>query len=201
MKQRLLLSSFAFLFLTVFALPAQQTASPAPFRVQYAAQLVVFKQEEFKQALSEAQSGDREAQYWLALIYDRGKLVPKNHEQPVDWLSLMASVTSAFVTQNLLTPTQRRSYLESWRGQPDKADKIDHASVDEGTIMTCIEVMPVQKDSICNLKYKTGGEITLKLEQSITSTKTDVVYLSCDATLPRAACKVRLTAPKKQTAK
>jgi hypothetical protein len=67
--------------------------------------------------------------------------------------------------------------------------------------MTCIEVMPVQKDSICNLKYKTGGEITLKLEQSVTSTKTDVVYLSCDATLPRAACKVRLTAPKKQTAK
>jgi hypothetical protein len=119
------------------------------------------------------------------------------------FLSLLstASMTSAFVTQNLLTPTQKRSYLESWRGQPDKPDKIDHASVDEGTIMTCIEVVPVQKDSICNLKYESGGEITLKLQQSATSTKTDEVYLSCDATLPRAACKVRLTAPTKQTAK
>jgi hypothetical protein len=119
------------------------------------------------------------------------------------FLSLLslASVTFALVTQNSLTPTQKRSYLESWRGQPDKADKIDHALVDEGTTMTCIEVMPLQKDSICILKYEKGGEITLKLQESVTSTKTDVVYLNCDATLPRAACKVRLTAPAKQTAK
>jgi hypothetical protein len=79
--------------------------------------------------------------------------------------------------------------------------KEEHAPVDEGTIMTCIEVMPLQKDSVCILKYENGGDITLKLRQSVTSTKTDVVYLSCDATLPRAACKVRLTAPTKQTAK
>jgi hypothetical protein len=118
-------------------------------------------------------------------------------------LSLLsvASMTSAFVTRNLPIPAQKSSYLESWRGQPDKPDKIDHAKVDEGTIMTCIEVMPVQKGSICILKYETGGEITLKLQESVTSIKTDVVYLSCDATLPRAACKVRLTAPEKRTAK
>ena len=114
-------------------------------------------------------------------------------------LFLMAGLTSAALAQSSPAPTPKSSYLESWRGQPDRADKIDHASVDEGTVMTCIEVMPVQKDSICNLKYKNGGDITLKLRQSVASTKTDVVYLSCDATFPRAACRVRLTAPKKQT--
>jgi hypothetical protein len=54
--------------------------------------------------------------------------------------------------------------------------------------MTCIEVMPVQKNSICNLKYKNGGEIALKLQQS--------VFIDVSA-----ACKVRLTAPTKLTAK
>ena len=51
-------------------------------------------------------------------------------------------------------PTRPRSYLESWQGQPDKADKIDHASVRKGTIIECIDVMPHQEGSTCNLQYK-----------------------------------------------
>jgi hypothetical protein len=90
MKPRLLLVSFAFLFLTTFALTAQQSANPHPFRIQYGAQLAVLTEDEFKQVLSEAQSGDRDAQYWLALIYDQGKLVAKNDEQFFGWLTKSA---------------------------------------------------------------------------------------------------------------
>ena len=89
MKPRLLLPSFAFVLLTPFALLAQQNASPAPFHVRYDAQLVL-TQEEFQQVISEAQSGEREAQYWLALIYNQGRLVPKDHEQYIGWLTKSA---------------------------------------------------------------------------------------------------------------
>jgi hypothetical protein len=104
MKSRLLFSSSAFLLLATFALPAQQAASPKPFRVQYAAQLVVLTEDEFKQVLSEAQSGDREAQYWLALIYDQGMLVPKDHEQFLSWLTKSAEQGYAPAQQRLQAP-------------------------------------------------------------------------------------------------
>jgi hypothetical protein len=52
-----------------------------------------------------------------------------------------------------------------------------------------------------HLKYKNGEEEILKLQQSTTAQKTDVVYLSCEATVPRRACNVQLTAPKEQTTK
>lgn len=112
-------------------------------------------------------------------------------------LMFLISLSVVSVAQNKPTPTRPRSYLESWQGQPDKPDKIDHASVNEGTVIACIDVMPHQKGSTCNLKYKNGGEEILKLQQSTTVPKTDVVYLSCDATLPRRACKVQLTVSKR----
>ena len=39
MKLRLLLPSFAFPLLSALALPAQQAASPTPFRVRYGAEM------------------------------------------------------------------------------------------------------------------------------------------------------------------
>ena len=108
MKLRLLFSSFAFLLLAALALPAQQSGSPTPFRVQYGAQLFVLTQDEFKQVLSEAQSGDRDAQYWLALIYDQGKLVAKNREQFIDWLTKSAEQGYA-PAQQLLQATNSTS--------------------------------------------------------------------------------------------
>lgn len=120
---------------------------------------------------------------------------------PERWLVVLMflmSLSVVSVAQNKPTPTRPRSYLESWQGQPDKPDKIDHASVSEGTVIACIDAMPHQKGSTCNLKYKNGGEEILKLQQSTT---VDVVYLSCDATLPRRACKLQLTVSKEQTTK
>jgi hypothetical protein len=106
MEPRLLLPSFAFLLLTVFAVSAQQSANPTPFRVQYAAQLVVLTQEQFMQVLSEAQAGERDAQYWLALIYNQGKLVPKDHEQFVGWLNKSAEQGYAPAQRLLQTGVQ-----------------------------------------------------------------------------------------------
>jgi uncharacterized protein len=103
MKPRLLLPSFAFLSLTAFALFAQQNPRPNPFRVQYAAQLVILTEDEFKQVLSEAQSGEREAQYWLALIFHQGKFVATNDERFFDWLTKSAEQGYA-PAQQLLQP-------------------------------------------------------------------------------------------------
>jgi TPR repeat protein len=105
MKPRLLLPAFAFLFLTAFALFAQQNARP--FRVQYVAQLVVLTEDEFKQVLSEAESGDREAQYWLALIFHQGKFVARSDEQFFDWLTKSAEQGYA-PAQQLLQPNINR---------------------------------------------------------------------------------------------
>src|ERR1700746_1023640 len=115
-------------------------------------------------------------------------------------LSLM-SLSLMSLAQDKPTPTRPRSYLESWQGQPDKPDKIDHASVKEGTVIACIDEITHQEGSTCNLKYKNGGEEILKLQEPTTAPKTDVVYLSCEATVPRRACKVLLTVPKEQTTK
>jgi hypothetical protein len=116
-------------------------------------------------------------------------------------LVFLMSLNLASLAQNKPTPTRQSSYLESWQGQPDKPDKIGHASVRKGTIIECIDVMPHQEGSTCNLKYKNGGEEILKLQQSTTARKTGVFYLSCEATVPRRACKVLLTVPKEQTTK
>lgn len=115
-------------------------------------------------------------------------------------VSLM-SLSPTSLAQYKPNPTRPRSYLESWQGQPDKADKIDHASVKRGTVIACIDVMPHQEGSTCNLKYKNGGEEILKLQESTTAPKTDVVYLTCEATAPRRACKVQLTVSREQTTK
>jgi hypothetical protein len=65
-------------------------------------------QEELKQVSSDAQSGDREAEYWLALIYHYGKLVAKNDEQFFGWLTKSAEQGYA-PAQQLLQPNINKS--------------------------------------------------------------------------------------------
>ncbi|MGA7625809.1 MAG: tetratricopeptide repeat protein [Candidatus Acidiferrales bacterium] len=90
MKLQILLRCSALLLLAALALPAQQAISPAPFHVRYVSQLPYLSQDELQQVISEAQSGDRAAQYWLALIYNGGKLVVKNHDLLGLWLTKSA---------------------------------------------------------------------------------------------------------------
>ena len=91
MKLRLLLPPLALLLLTASGLLAQQSAAPEHFRIAGVFQLPVLTQDEFKQLSSQAQAGDREAQYWLASLYNgNGKFVPKNSERFLDWLKKSA---------------------------------------------------------------------------------------------------------------
>jgi len=91
MKLRLLLPPVAMFFLAGSMLLAQQSAAPQHFRIAGVFQLPVLTQDEFKQLSSEAQAGDREAQYWLGLLYrDGGKFVPRDSEKFADWLNKSA---------------------------------------------------------------------------------------------------------------
>jgi|HubBroStandDraft_4_1064222.scaffolds.fasta_scaffold1883646_1 hypothetical protein len=64
MKLRLLLPLLALSLFTASTLSAQQSPASAQFRIAGGFQLPVLTQDEFKQLLSHAQMGDREAQYW-----------------------------------------------------------------------------------------------------------------------------------------
>jgi uncharacterized protein len=91
MKLRLLLPLLAFSLFAASTLLAQQSAAPEHFRIAGVFQLPVLTQAEFKQLWSQAQAGDREAQYWLALLYrDGGKFVPKTPATFLDWLNKSA---------------------------------------------------------------------------------------------------------------
>ena len=91
MKLRLLLPLLAFSLFAASTLLAQQSAAPEHFRITGVFQLPVLTQEEFKQLSSQAQAGDREAQYWLALLYkEGGRFVPKNLGTSVEWLNKSA---------------------------------------------------------------------------------------------------------------
>jgi TPR repeat protein len=108
MRLRLSLLAATLLVFYLSALVAQQTTRPSSFRVQYGAQLVVLTQDEFVQVVSEAQSGDRAAEYWLALIYHQGNSVAKNDEQFVAWLTKSAEQGYA-PAQQLLQPANSAS--------------------------------------------------------------------------------------------
>jgi TPR repeat protein len=118
MRLQLLLPCLAFLLLAVFALPAQQALSPAPFHVGYASQLPYLSHDELQQVISEAQSGDREAQYWLSFIYYSGKLVTKDREQFLGWLTKSAEQDYA-PAQQILQATNStspdRDTVYAWR--------------------------------------------------------------------------------------
>src|ERR1700747_889316 len=111
MKLRLLLPPVAMFFLAGSMLLAQQSAAPQHFRIAGVFQLPVLTQDEFKQLSSEAQAGDREAQYWLAVLYNGdGKFVPKDSAKFLDWLNKSAEqgyapaqeTLEGFVNRNLL---------------------------------------------------------------------------------------------------
>ena len=91
MKLRLLLPPLAFSLLAASVLLAQQSAAPERFRIAGVFQLPVLTQDEFKQLSSQAEAGDREAQYWLALLYSGdGKFVPRDSTKFLDWLNKSA---------------------------------------------------------------------------------------------------------------
>ena len=86
MRLRALLPFFAFWFLAVSTLSAQHSPDPTQARLATVAHLAALTQSDFKKLSAQAQSGDPEAQYWLALVYEQGRLVPKDSTQFESWL-------------------------------------------------------------------------------------------------------------------
>jgi TPR repeat protein len=91
MRLRLLLPPLVLFFLAPSVLLAQHSAASGHFRIAGVFQLPVLTQDQFNQLSSQALMGDREAQYWLALLYRHGgKFVPKDSVKSVDWLNKSA---------------------------------------------------------------------------------------------------------------
>jgi uncharacterized protein len=70
-------------FLLVGAVPAQENPDP---RLAASAHLAALTQGDFRTLLSQAESGDREAQYWVGQVWQEGRLVPKDSDVSAEWM-------------------------------------------------------------------------------------------------------------------
>jgi uncharacterized protein len=77
------LPTFVVLLALMGALPAQTNPDP---RLATRAHLAGITQSDFHTLLSQAESGDREAQYWVGQVYGAGRLVPENYAVSCDWM-------------------------------------------------------------------------------------------------------------------
>jgi uncharacterized protein len=85
MKPQFLPLLLAVLFLSL-ELPAQTHRDPTQARLATAARLDSLNQSDLNKLLSQAQSGDPEAQYWVGLAYEWGKPIPKDLPLSDQWL-------------------------------------------------------------------------------------------------------------------
>ena len=72
-------------FLVLISLVGVSSAQTNPDR-RLGARLAVLTQSDFHTLLSNAESGDREAQYWVGQVYGEGKLVPKDDAGLREWM-------------------------------------------------------------------------------------------------------------------
>lgn len=70
-------------FLLVGALAAQKNLDS---RLATSAHLSALTQNDFRTLLSQAESGDREAQYWVGQVYGEDRLVPKDYAVSREWV-------------------------------------------------------------------------------------------------------------------
>jgi uncharacterized protein len=78
------LPMFAVLLVFLGVLPAQ--TNPELSRLTTVARLAAITQSDFHTLLSQAERGDREAQYWVGQVYGEDRLVPKNDAVSRDWM-------------------------------------------------------------------------------------------------------------------
>jgi TPR repeat protein len=90
MRLRVALPVMLLLLLTASSLAAGHSPDPTRARLADVARLAALTQHDFNALSSEAESGGREAQFWLGSIYEQGRLVPKDREQAESWFSKSA---------------------------------------------------------------------------------------------------------------
>ena len=111
---RLCVSLLVIPFLLVASrLPAGNSPDPTRARLESSAHVAALTQSDFTVLSSHAESGDREAQYWLGLLYDEGRIVPKDAEQAERWF--LKSADQGYV------PAQRALGIVYWKDDRVKA--------------------------------------------------------------------------------
>ena len=80
-------------------------------------------------------------------------------------------------------------YLESWTGQTGKADQTDKKRVEKLSQIECVDVQP-RDGSVhgCNLQFEDGGHYELTVGQSVKTSDSTVIGLTC-STQPQSAAK------------
>lgn len=114
------------------------------------------------------------------------------------YLSALTSIALLYATisavcQTRLTHNPPSPFLESWQGESDMPDFIDHKQVSKGAHLTCYSVRsyPKNRDDghACSLTLKERIKRTLNLDESIQVSKDDEVSLECLGDKP-TRCKV-----------
>ena len=112
---RLCVSLLAIPFILVFASPlaARHSPDPTKARLLTSAHVAALTQRDFALLSSRAESGNREAQYWLGCIYKDGRIVQKDAEKSERWF--LKSANQGYV------PAERALGLTYWKDDPVKA--------------------------------------------------------------------------------
>jgi TPR repeat protein len=86
MRVRKLLPVLLFSFLATSEITAQQKSDPTQDRLAIVSHIAGLTHNDLELLSSEARSGNPEAQYWLAMVYEEGRLVPWDIPQFENWL-------------------------------------------------------------------------------------------------------------------
>jgi hypothetical protein len=123
MNQRTLVPSFLFILLVSSILTAQQTPDSTNNRLATVLHLPALTTNDWQVLFHEAESENPEAQYWLARIYDAGRLLPKDAQKSVHWYQKSAEQGYAPAEYFLCLMQANREDLESERCMWRAAEK------------------------------------------------------------------------------
>jgi|SRR5579872_126250 len=116
MRLRKLLALLLFPFVATSEIAAQQKSDPTQDRLANASGMASLTNNDVELLSSEARSGNPEAQYWLAMVYEDGRLVPKDASQFEYWL--VKSAEQGFVRSEevlgLVLKDKDRPASERW---------------------------------------------------------------------------------------
>jgi uncharacterized protein len=85
MNHRTLVPSLLLILFVVYVLPAQQTPASTDSRLATILHLPVLTTNDWQALFSEAESGNAEAQYWIARVYDTGRLLEQDKVKASLW--------------------------------------------------------------------------------------------------------------------
>jgi TPR repeat protein len=122
-NQRISVPSLLFVLLVSPFLTAQQTLDTNNNRLATILHLPTLTSHDWEALFAEADSGNAAAQYWLARIYDAGRLLPKDAEKSVHWYQKSAEQGYAPAEYFLCLVQANREELEGERCMRRAAEK------------------------------------------------------------------------------